>query len=165
MVHRLNRKGGSALAREQVSDQELMRLVIEEVDQARDIYQLAQQLAPFLPIRSVDELIKATGEKEFRFRDSDFVIDEAVGANLPRIIFPVEDVSSLVERLGHVVRMVPPALGVDLESPEGIRRRLRFAAALGPNLGMIETGNVVASAIMPGMAPPDLSQQSSHSDR
>lgn len=136
-----------------------MRLVIEEVDQARDIYQLAQQLAPFLPIRSVEELMKAAGEKELRFRDSDFTIDERMAAHLPKIIFPVEDASSLVERLGHVVRMVPPAMGVDLDSSEGIRRRLRFASALGPNLGMIETGNVVATAIMPGMTPPELTQQ------
>lgn len=47
------------MARSEVSAQELMRIVIDEVDQARDIYQLAEQLAGHLPIRSMDELVKA----------------------------------------------------------------------------------------------------------
>ena len=31
--------------------EELMKLIVEEVDEARDIFQLAVQVAPFLPIK------------------------------------------------------------------------------------------------------------------
>lgn len=143
------------MARSDVSKEELMRLVIDEVDQARDIYELAEQLSEFLPIRSMDELVKATEGKELRFRDARFTADSMVG-HIPSIAFPVDDVKGLVERLGHVVRMAPPALGVDLESPDGIRRRLRHTSAIGSNLGLIQANNVAASAITPGMTPPDL---------
>jgi hypothetical protein len=141
-----------------------MRLVIEEVDQARDIFQLAEQLIPLLPIRSMDELIKAVAGKQLRFRDTDFDVATLAG-HVPSIAFPVEDPRALVERLGHVIRMVPPAMGVDLESEEGIRRRLRHSSALTTNLGMIQSANVVASPIVPGMAPPDFSAGFPSSER
>ncbi len=133
-----------------------MRLVIDEVDDARDILQLAEQLAGFLPIRSMDHLMKETEGKELRFRNATFTVD-SMAAHIPSIAFPIDDVKGLVERLGHLIRMTPPALGVDLESPDGIRRRLRKSSAIGSNLGLMQTNNVAASAIIPGMRPADLS--------
>lgn len=133
-----------------------MQLVIDEVDQARDILQLAEQLSDFLPLRSMDELIKATDGKELRFRDATFTVD-SLAAHIPSIAFPVDDVRGLVERLGHLVRMTPSAMGVDTESPDGIRRRLRQSSALSANLGMIQANNVAASPIIPGMMQMDLS--------
>ncbi len=142
------------MARTDVSKEELMRLVIEEVDQARDIFQLAEQLSDFLPIRSMDELVKATDGKEMRFRDATFTAD-TLAAHIPSIAFPVDDVRGLVERLGYLVRMAPPALGVDMESSDGIRRRLRQSSAISTNLGLIQANNVAASSIVPGMMPAD----------
>jgi hypothetical protein len=141
-----------------------MRMVIEEVDQARDIYQLAEQLMEFLPLRSMDELIKATDGKQLRFRDSGFDV-ASLAPHIPSIAFPVQDIRGLVERLGHVVRMAPPALGVDLESPEGIRRRLRHSSSLASNLGMMQTNNVAASTIVSGMMPPDFNPGTPNPER
>jgi len=141
-----------------------MQLVIDEVDQARDIYQIVEQLAGFLPIRSMDELIKAVAGKQLRFRNADFDVDSLAG-HIPAILFPVDDIRGLVERVGHIVRMAPPALGVDLESPDGIRRRLRYTSSLADNLGLIQTNNVVASPIVPGMIPTDTTPGSTGIER
>ena len=139
---------------ERISREELMQMVIEEVDHARDIQQLAEQFVEFLPIRSMDELIKAVGDKELQFRDTPFDV-ATLAAHIPSIAFPVEDARGLVERLGYIVRIAPPALGVDLESPEGIRRRLRHTSSLASNLGMMQANNVAASPIVAGAMPPD----------
>lgn len=152
------------MARSEVSAQELMRIVIDEVDQARDIYQLAEQLAGHLPIRSMDELVKALDGKQLRFRDTNFDVD-SLASHIPSIAFPVDDPRGLVERIAHIVRMVPPAMGVDLESPDGIRRQLRHSSLLASNLGVIQNNNVAASAIVPGMTPPDLSSGSPSPER
>lgn len=152
------------MARSDVSKEELMRLVIDEVDQARDILQLAEQLSDFLPIRSMDELVKVTDGKEMRFRDATFTTD-TLAAHIPSIAFPVDDVRGLVERLGYLVRMAPPALGVDLESPDGIRRRLRQSSAIGSNLGLIQANNVAASTIVPGMMPADVTPGTTGPDK
>lgn len=152
------------MARPDISREELMRLVIDEVDQARDIYQLVEQLAGFLPIRSMDELAKATAGKQLRFRNADFDVDSLAG-HIPSILFPVDDVQGLVERVGHIVRLAPPALGVDLESPDGVRRRLRHSSSLVDNLGLIQTANVAASTIIPGASTTDMSPTTPAIDR
>ena len=140
------------MARSDVSHEELLRFVVDEVDQARDIYQLASQLAPLLPISSFDELVRAEQKTKLTFRDTPFDI-ESLRAHIPSIVFPVDDVRGLVERLGHLVRMVPPHLGVDTGTAEGARRQMRFAAQLAPGLGLIQTRGLTAIAIDPNAEP------------
>lgn len=114
---------------------ELHALIIAEVDDARDILQLAEQLVPLLPIKSFDELMKAGEKGRMQFRDTPFDVD-SLRAFIPAITFPIEDARTLVERLAQMIRMVPPHLGVDVDSPSGMRRRMRRSGMLGPAMPM-----------------------------
>jgi hypothetical protein len=124
---------------------DLLRLVVEEIDQARDVYELAQQLAPYLPIKSFDMLVRAVGKRPLRFRDTEFDL-ESLHGQLPGVAFPVEDLAGLVEKLGHLIRLVPPSLGVDMSTPSGVRRQMKSSAQLAPGLGVPATRGLIAIA-------------------
>ncbi len=136
--------------RESRNDAELMRLVINEVDQARDLYELAQQIAPHLPISSFDELTKINDGKRLRFRDAEFDV-ESLRAFVPAVVFPVQDLEGLVERLGHVLRMVPPEMGVDVTTESGMRRQLRNTGAVTPGIGLMSQRKSTASVLGAGV--------------
>lgn len=140
-------------ARDNVSEAELCRLIIEEVDQARDVYDLTLQLAPLLPIGSFEELVKAQEGRPMRFRDVEFDVESLAGY-IPNVVFPVQDLRGLVERLGHLIRLVPDFLGVDTASEAGARRQLRSAGSIAPGIGMMSQQMVTASTLGPGMTPP-----------
>lgn len=125
-------------------NQDLRALVIDEVDEARDIYELAMQLEQFMPIESFDQLVKAAKDKPLRFRDTEFDVESLRGL-LPEIAFPAKDDRALVSRLGQLVRTVPPALGVDLESESGARRVSRLRGDLMPGLATRSTNAVAVS--------------------
>jgi hypothetical protein len=137
------------MARTEIARDDLLKLIIEEVDEARDIHALAVQLLPHLPIRSFDELVKATAGKEMRFRDMAFDV-ESLRDHIPSIAFPVQDAAGLVERLGHIVRVAPPHLGVDVTTPAGARRQMRFMGVVSPGLEIIQgRRNSVATTVSP----------------
>lgn len=138
------------------SREELLALVVDEVDDARDVYQLAEQLAPHLPIKSLDELVRATDGRQLRFRDAPFEV-ESVRPQLPGIAFPVEDLAGLVEKLGLLVRIVPPSLGVDFDGPDAARRQLHRDGGIAPGLLSPATRSITAMAL-PGGPPPELGQ-------
>lgn len=108
-----------------------LRLIIEESDAARDILQLVEQLAHALPIHSFDELRKACGPAGIiRFRGSEFHISQFDGL-LPTFVFPIADERGLVERLGQLIRMVPPHIGQDPSDEETARRLMRQSFTFG----------------------------------
>lgn len=107
------------------SREEVLRLIVEEVDAARDTYELVSQLEHALPIRSFEDLRKAAGEKgELRFRGTTFNVAEVEGL-LPPWAFPVEDLRALVERVAHAVRLTPPDFAVDRTNPDFVSRQMR----------------------------------------
>ncbi len=134
---------------------ELLRLIVEEVDEAHDILTLAEQLHPLLPVKSFNELVRKAGGKPMRFRDTEFDL-ETLRSHLPNLLFPVEDTKALVERIGHIVRALPDGFGVDAHSEGGERRRLRARGQLGPGVGRIPTGGLTAIAIDPRAPLQDL---------
>jgi hypothetical protein len=134
------------LPRTEFSKEELHGLIIEEVEEARDIHQLATQLAPLLPIKSFDDLLKAADSGRMVFRDTPFEV-ESLREHIPAVVFPVEDLRGLVERLGHLVRMAPSHLGVDMSSADGMRRQMRHGSLLAPGLGMVRSGGLTAIAV------------------
>lgn len=137
------------------AEQELYSLIIAEVDDARDILQLAEQLVPLLPIRSFDEMAKAGERGRMRFRDTPFDV-ESLRDFIPPITFPIENARSLVERLAQLIRMVPPHLGVDMESPSGMRRRMRQAGMPGMATPMSGGRSLTAIIRDPTAAPQSL---------
>jgi hypothetical protein len=101
------------------------RLIIDEIDQARDVLQLVTQLERALPLKSAADLRKVADEKgHVQFRDGVFDIAEILEV-IPDMAFPIEDVRSLVERVALLVSVVPEHLGVDINSPDRVKRRMR----------------------------------------
>ena len=133
--------------------QDLLKLIVEEVDEARDIYRLAEQLAPLLPIRSFDDLVKAADGRPMQFRDAKFDV-ESLREYIPRIAFPVQDLRGLIERLGHIVRLAPPHLGVDVSTPDGARRQSRYSGMLGPGLESSQGRRMEIGTTIPHGKPP-----------
>lgn len=131
----------------EVDKEELRALVIDEVDEARDIYELAVQLARFMPIESFERLVEAAGDKPLRFRDAEFDVESLRGL-IPEIAFPAKDARGLIVRLGQVVRAVPAALGVDLESESGARRISRANNALIPGTSNRANATAVSHTIL-----------------
>ena len=125
------------------TQQELLKLIVDEVDEARDILRLAEQLAPLLPIKSFDDLARAGERGQMRFRDTPFDV-ETLRPYVPAIAFPVEDARALVQRLAYLVRIVPEHLGVDVTSEEGARRQMRRAGMLAPGVGAVSQRGLTA---------------------
>lgn len=130
--------------------QDLRALVIDEVDEARDIYALALQLEPHMPIESFDHLAKAVGDERLTFRDTAFDVESLRGL-LPDIAFPAKDTQALVSRLGQLIRTVPQGLGVDTESEAGARRISRMRGDLIPGM-LTRPDNSAAVAVKFGGA-------------
>jgi hypothetical protein len=144
-------KGGNTLARQDYSEAELLKLVVEEFDEARDAFQLASQLAPHLPIRSLEELVKAT-EGKLQFRD--VVFDPAsFETQIPEMAFPIVDLPGLVQRVGYLIRIVPPHLAVDPNSESGVRRRLKNVGQLTAGIGLVQQRGLTAMAVSTQVTP------------
>ncbi len=133
-------------------NEDLRELVIDQIDDARDLYELARQMEKFLPIESFKHLDAQVGDRSLRFRDTEFDL-RSLGHLIPPIAFPVMSLSGLVERLGEVMRLVPPHLGVDVESESGARRVLRSQGPLGM-FGVSRPQNAVGVAVTSGLTPP-----------
>ncbi len=130
-----SRRNGAHMTASDKSSRDLRDLVIDEVDDARDIYDLARQLAEYLPIESFEALVKATEGRMLKFRDAEFDVVSLEGL-VPSIVFPVLSERALVERLGEMVRVAPAHLGVDIDSEGGARRLLRARGQIAPGIGL-----------------------------
>ncbi len=110
-----------------VDQQTLLRLVVEACDDARDVMELAQQLAPLLPITCFKDLEKL---KTITFRDQEFDV-EMFASDIPSIVFPIENLATLVRRVAGVVDATPDFVGIQPDSPEFLRRQMERLAMPG----------------------------------
>jgi hypothetical protein len=121
------------------NEHETLALIVEEVDDARDVYELHRQLAPHLPIKQFDDLRKVASESgSITFRGQEFDVS-SFEALVPSVVFPIEDASKLVQLLVEVVRHAPPHVGRNLEDAEQAKRltrrlgmRIGSAGLIGP---------------------------------
>jgi hypothetical protein len=114
-----NKEGSAAV------DPKNLQAVVEEVDDARDTLELVQQFVGALPIRSHDELIRATGnESAVHLRGGKFDI-RAFADMIPSVIFPVESLEQLVTLAALAVEQIPGNVGYKLSDPEAARRLMR----------------------------------------
>jgi hypothetical protein len=137
-----DRKEGGAMAERKEDTQELYRLVVEEVDQARDTFELVSQLQRGLPIMTFDDIRRVLGGREtVTFRGHEFSLD-AIEAQLPEVALGINDLPALVRRVATLVRMVPDSIGLDPSDPATAKRALRRMEAFGwpPNGWPSRTG-------------------------
>lgn len=143
------------------SEEEILHLIIDEIDQAQDILQLVRQLEGVLPIRSFKDLYKACDEEgKMVFRDTRFDLAIFEG-EIPNIAFPIEDMRTLINRVGYLVRLVPPELGADPTKPENVKRRLQRQPLMG--IDRFSSRNLVGGAIVGWGGPSTVGQGASHS--
>jgi len=111
------------------SHHELLEAIVNEVDEAYDVFELAKQLAPALPLRSFDDVVKAVGPRgTINFRGSPHTVANFVGI-VPEVLFPIDSVSKLVTLLAATVRLAPVSLRRADEN--SARVRLRRLGILG----------------------------------
>jgi hypothetical protein len=87
--------------------EDLLEIVLEEVGEAHDVRELAQQLVHALPLRSFDDVIKALGEQAtitFRGRPLDI---RKFALMVPTVVFPVDSPRKLVVLLHEAVKLAP----------------------------------------------------------
>lgn len=129
-----DRGGGKRPAAGDSGSAEMLRLIVEEVDGARDILQLVRQLEPALPIRSFKDLRRLTKDGgAIQFRSVEIDLDFYEGF-MPDYAFPIEDLRGLVARVAQLIRMLPPDLGKDPNDPENMRRMMKQSPTFGPAL-------------------------------
>ena len=116
------------------SREELLALVVDEVDDARDVYQLAEQLAPHLPIKSLDELVRATDGRQLRFRDAPFEV-ESVRPPAARHRFPRRGPRRASREAGPPRTDRAALAGGRLRRPHAARRQLHRDGGIAPGLG------------------------------
>jgi hypothetical protein len=113
------------------SDHELLAAIVEEVDEARDVHELAKQLEHALPLRSFDDLVKAVGAKgTITFRGSPHTVANFVDI-IPDILFPIDGVTKLVTLLAATVRLAPAHLRYSGNDESHAKVRLRRLGILG----------------------------------
>jgi hypothetical protein len=126
--------------REPQENSKLLAVVVEEVDEAREVYELAQQLAHALPLGSFEDLIKATGVTGMiNFRGSPHPVQN-FAAYVPGVLFPIDSVQKLVTLLYEAVRMAPAWVKYSENDPNHAKRRLRRMGILGLRQGVLGRG-------------------------
>lgn len=119
------------MAERREGTQELYRLIVEEVDQARDTFELVSQLHQGLPIMTFADIRRALGGREtVTFRGHEFSLDP-IEERLPEVALGINDLPTLVRRVATLVRMIPDSVGVDPSDPATARRALRRMEAFG----------------------------------
>ncbi len=134
---------------------DLLRLIVEEVDEAREVHELAQQLHHALPLRSFDDVVKAVGERgTIKFRGNAFDIQQ-FGALVPAILFPIDDAQKLVTLLYEAVRRAPKTIFYNEADPEAAKRHVRRLGILGAPIGVLGApGPKDLRPISPGAVAP-----------
>jgi hypothetical protein len=145
-------------------DPELLHLIVGEVDEARETLELVNQLQKELPIRRFDDIRRAVGpDGTIRFRGVAFPI-RLFEDRIPKIVYPIEDVRALVERVVELVRMVPKFVANDPRNPENLKRQmgrswfkppngLPQGAFFGRPLPVVPRGATIARVTGPGPEP------------
>src|SRR4051794_21257169 len=91
-------------------DLRVLALIIDEVDEARDVYDIVRQLQNSLPIKDFDALKRALGGRGMlTFRGSEHSV-EPFRTLLPRVIFPIQDIESLVQLTANFVKLTPQSV-------------------------------------------------------
>jgi hypothetical protein len=116
---------------------DLLRLIVDEVDEAREVYEVSEQLAGALPIRSFDDIAKAVGaEGSITFRGN--VLDiRQFAALVPATLFPIEDPQTLVALVYQAVKMAPRTIQYAESDPHSAQRRLRRLGLFGMPSGLL----------------------------
>lgn len=143
---------------EKIQDQKSSTLhdIIEEVDAAREVYQLYHQMSKALPIREFDDLRKAC-DKEGNLHFRDAKVNLSFFKNyVPDFIFPIEDEKGLIQRLAQFVKLMPEHLGYSTENPENQKRysQLQFLSSF---FGKVNVGSVLSRSVFQSI---DISNQS-----
>lgn len=104
---------------------DILKLIVEEVDEARETYELVMQLKAGLPIRSFDDIRKSCADhKTIKFRGNVFDLD-TFEDRMPSFIFPIDDIRKLIELVYVAVESAPRTIEYDMEVPENAKRRIR----------------------------------------
>jgi hypothetical protein len=118
-------------------DLDLLRTIVEEVDEAREVYELAEQLERHLPLRTFDDVVKATGDRHaVVFRTNPIEVGQ-FAALVPATLFPIEDTTTLVALLYQAVRLAPSHIQYPESDVRNAKRRLRRMGLAGLPTGQI----------------------------
>jgi hypothetical protein len=122
------------------SHHDLLAVVVEEVDEAREVLELAQQLVHALPLRSFEDVVKAVGTKgTINFRGSPRPVQN-FAEHVPGILFPIDSVQKLVTLLYETVRLAPAWIKYNDNDPAYAKRKLRRMGILGLKQGLLGRG-------------------------
>ncbi|HZZ62896.1 MAG TPA: hypothetical protein VFE63_17325 [Roseiarcus sp.] len=119
-------------------DRDLLRIIVEEVDEAREVHELARQLIHALPLRSMDDVAKAVGgHGNITFRGVPYTVANFANV-VPSVLFPIDSVEKLVTLLAATVRLAPRRLprGPDDGYAKSRLRRLGLFG-LGGRIGLM----------------------------
>lgn len=138
----------------ETGDHELLAAIVDEVDEARDVFELAKQLAPALPLRSFEDVIKAVGPKgTISFRGSPYTVAN-FNAVVPEVLFPIDSLPKLVTLLAATVRLAPTQLRHSKHDESSARVRLRRLGILGVQGTIGVLGKPRRGAKAPPLAQP-----------
>jgi hypothetical protein len=116
---------------------ELLAIVLEEVDEAREVLELAQQLVHALPLKSFEDVIRALGtDGMIKFRGNPRPARN-FAEYVPGILFPIDSTQKLVTILYETVRLAPPFIKYNERDPNYAKRKLRRMGILGLRQGML----------------------------
>ena len=126
-----------------INEHELLKLVVEEVDEAREVHELARQLLHAIPLQSFEDIVKAVGPKgTITFRGNPSTVQN-FAAVVPGVLFPIDSVQKLLTLLYETVRLAPPWVRYRDDDVDHAKRKLRRLGILGLKQGTLgATGSV-----------------------
>ena len=147
-------KRETSAATSRLSNNKLLQLVVEEVDEARETYELAVQFAKGLPIRSFEDVLRLIDRGQgVNFADN-FTISSSSPRLVPSVVFPIEDLESLITLLAYAVRNAPKGHAVtELTEAGDARRQFRRLGILGLPVGRLGPSPAIMGALNPGQSP------------
>jgi hypothetical protein len=118
----------------------LMAAVVEEVDEAREVYELARQLAHALPLETFKDVTKAVGaDGMITFRSNPRPVRNFADY-VPGVLFPIDTVQKLVALLYETVRLAPAWIRYNEDDPKHAKRKLLRLGILGLREGVLGRG-------------------------
>ncbi|MGF0320692.1 hypothetical protein ACQR3Z_33015 [Nocardia fluminea] len=93
--------------------------MLAEFPEAQTTIEIAQQLAPYLPITSTEE-IAGQLEGVITVGGQPFPI-ERIAEQVPRAVYPIESLDQLVEIVAFAVRIAPSVNPPEAHVPQGLR--------------------------------------------
>jgi hypothetical protein len=110
---------------------DLLKIIVNEVDEAREVLELAQQFAHAIPLRSFKDVVKALGDRGvIAFRGREFQVGP-FGAHVPSFLFPIDSVKKLVTVLYEAVRRAPKHIRYSDKDPRYAKISLYRNTVLG----------------------------------